>query len=500
MTNHSDQDSSNSAAKPARINCGVDFRNGNNYGAYSAALHVDGESEIIADVLDNPTFIRCCLMAAVRGLEALPESVHNVEVVTPSTWVAEVASDLDALRALKDKDWVDDDGKELVHKDLWARVDKCLTPELEVRWICAKDVGQLPNRATSGDDGASTAEDGESAESTREPDCEISYGAVTVGNSGIGAYHVELAIRGRRDDTLTTKFQTTNWARMHLTACVEALREAQRILRKDGLTIVVNTQNELISNAFNRGWIEDWRQNKWNRREGDRVRNADLWQQLYRIASKNEVEFRYSADSGKSEQLQQRAEETARKDSARVQEDLGFQELEEEAVKEGSLIRIYSDGSANENPGPGGWGAIMEVKERRASRSEGYKHTTNNRMELMGPVVCLELVEKMVAAGKADQDVKVIVVTDSEYVVSSMTRGWAKRWRKKSVEQTGRQQGSQCRPLEANAPRYRPSQEGRLPMGARACPIPTSFRRRESRGRSVGEKGRRTTGRDAARR
>ncbi|CAI8035845.1 Ribonuclease H [Geodia barretti] len=63
----------------------------------------------------------------------------------------------------------------------------------------------------------------------------------------------------------------------------------------------------------------------------------------------------------------------------------------------------------------------MEVRDKRASQSQGYKHTTNNRMELMGAAETLE---------KIDNVEKVILITDSEYLVSAMTRGWAKRWRK----------------------------------------------------------------------
>ncbi|CAI8035846.1 Ribonuclease H [Geodia barretti] len=71
----------------------------------------------------------------------------------------------------------------------------------------------------------------------------------------------------------------------------------------------------------------------------------------------------------------------------------------------------------------------MEVRDKRASQSQGYKHTTNNRMELMGAAETLDLIDNVE---------KVILITDSEYLVSAMTRGWAKRWRKNQwVKQDG---------------------------------------------------------------
>ena len=102
------------------------------------------------------------------------------------------------------------------------------------------------------------------------------------------------------------------------------------------------------------------------------------------------------------------------------------------------MIRIFTDGSALKNPGPGGWAAIMEVKGKRASQSKGYKHTTNNRMELMGTAETLDFLVNLQSEGKIEEVTNVIVISDSEYLVSAMTRGWAKRWRKNQwVKQDG---------------------------------------------------------------
>ncbi len=420
-------------ATTVRINCGVDYQAHQGFGAYSAMVKVgDEQLDPIAGVVDeDATFIRCCLMAAVKGIEAVQLTGATVEVVTPSTWVAETVGDQDQLAALRANDWIDADGEEIVHRDLLECLANNISRHEQVSWILAQNVGrrnrtdvQAPNEDSDG-------------ESELAPDCHISYAAATVGNSGVGAYCIELKMPGKVE-RVSSKFQMTNFARMHLTACIDALRETQRLLRKDGLRIILDTPHELTANAVNRGWLETWSRNKWNRREGDRVRNADLWQEFRRLIQRHEVEVRLALDSANSDVMLRQAQNLARREVDRVREDVEFKKQEELAVKEGTLIRIFTDGSALENPGPGGWAAIMEVRGKRASQSQGYKHSTNNRMELMGPAVTLDLLVKLQSEAKLPDVEKVIVVTDSEYLVSAMTRGWAKRWRKNQwIKQDG---------------------------------------------------------------
>ena len=417
-----------------RINCGVDYQAHQGFGAYSAMVKVgDEQLEPIAGVVDeDATFIRCCLMAAVKGIEAVEPTGETVEIVMPSTWVAETVGNPDRLAELRAKDWINDDGEEIVHRDLLERLAGQIDRHEKVNWTLAQNVGRRGGQQEAEGDSSDDDAAGELA-----PDCHISYAAATVGNSGVGAYYIELKIPGKVEK-VSSKFQTTNFARMHLTACIDALRETRRLLRKDGLRIILDTPHELTANAVNRGWLETWSQNRWNRREGDRVRNADLWQEFLRLMERHDIEVRLTLDSANSDVMLKQAQNLARREVERVREDAAFKEEEEKAVKEGALIRIFTDGSAPETPGPGGWAAIMEVKGKRASQSQGFKHTTNNRMELMGPAVTLDLLVKLQSEGKIEELEKVIVVTDSEYLVSAMTRGWAKRWRKNQwIKQDG---------------------------------------------------------------
>lgn len=86
-------------------------------------------------------------------------------------------------------------------------------------------------------------------------------------------------------------------------------------------------------------------------------------------------------------------------------------------------IIIYTDGSARGNPGPGGYGIVLISGPHRKELSQGYKHTTNNRMELLGVIVALESI-------KLD-GAQVTIYTDSRYVVDSVEKKWVFGWEKK---------------------------------------------------------------------
>jgi len=84
-------------------------------------------------------------------------------------------------------------------------------------------------------------------------------------------------------------------------------------------------------------------------------------------------------------------------------------------------IDLYSDGGAEPNPGNGGYGIILFFKGQSKEFSQGYKLTTNNRMELLGVIAGLEKIKTKSIVN---------VYTDSKYVVDGIEKGWAEKWRK----------------------------------------------------------------------
>jgi len=88
-------------------------------------------------------------------------------------------------------------------------------------------------------------------------------------------------------------------------------------------------------------------------------------------------------------------------------------------------VHIYTDGAAKGNPGPGGYGVVMEWvgKPYRKEFFEGFRRTTNNRMELLAVIVGLEKLK--------NPNTKALVISDSKYVVDSVQKSWVFGWEKK---------------------------------------------------------------------
>ena len=144
-------------------------------------------------------------------------------------------------------------------------------------------------------------------------------------------------------------------------------------------------------------------------------------------------------------------------------------------------IQIYTDGSCLGNPGPGGYGAVLIFNEHRKELSDGFAHTTNNRMEMLA---CIKSLEQLKEPCIVD------LTTDSQYVRQGITKwisGWKKRgwktaakapvknvdlWKKLDAEQakhtvawhwvkghSGHPENERCDDLARNAAEAKPSQE-----------------------------------------
>jgi ribonuclease HI len=85
-------------------------------------------------------------------------------------------------------------------------------------------------------------------------------------------------------------------------------------------------------------------------------------------------------------------------------------------------VDIYTDGACSGNPGPGGWGVLIQLDDKNIELSGGDNETTNNRMELMAAIIALEEINK---------DYKINLYTDSNYVKDGIT-SWISNWKKNS--------------------------------------------------------------------
>jgi ribonuclease HI len=89
-------------------------------------------------------------------------------------------------------------------------------------------------------------------------------------------------------------------------------------------------------------------------------------------------------------------------------------------------IIIYTDGAASGNPGPGGYGVVMKYGSHRKEIAQGYRLTTNNRMELLAVIVALEQLKY--------DDSEVTVYSDSRYVCEAVNQQWLFEWERKGFK------------------------------------------------------------------
>ena len=85
-------------------------------------------------------------------------------------------------------------------------------------------------------------------------------------------------------------------------------------------------------------------------------------------------------------------------------------------------VTIYTDGACSGNPGPGGWGALLQYKDKEKEISGGEPSTTNNRMELSAVIAALECLKEPCVVN---------LWSDSKYVIDALEKGWAFSWQQK---------------------------------------------------------------------
>lgn len=227
-------------------------------------------------------------------------------------------------------------------------------------------------------------------------------------NPGIGGWAAILSAEGR-EKILTGNDPWTTNNRMELQAAVAALGAL-----KQPADVNLYTDSEYLSRGITQ-WIQRWQSAGWQRK-GKPIPNADLWQELWKLEEQHEVEWHWvRGHSGNK--MNERVDRLARR--AR-QEITPISDIESDAP------RLYVRASCKGNPGPGGWGVVLERDKETEQQSGSEPKTTNNRMELMGVIEGLRLLP---------EDSGVNVFSTSDYVITGATKwiaGWRQRdWRKR---------------------------------------------------------------------
>ncbi len=170
------------------------------------------------------------------------------------------------------------------------------------------------------------------------------------------------------------------------------------------------TDSEYLSRGITQ-WITRWNDAGW-KRKGQPIPNADLWQELWKLAQAHEVEWQWVRGHA-GNQMNERVDKLAT--AAR-------QELVSKVIIDSDTPRLYVRASCKGNPGPGGWGVVLEQADETEQTSGSEAMTTNNRMEIVSVIEGLRLLP---------ENSDVIVFSTSDYVLTGATR-WIKGWRSRN--------------------------------------------------------------------
>jgi ribonuclease HI len=220
-------------------------------------------------------------------------------------------------------------------------------------------------------------------------------------NPGVGGWAAILRAAGR-EKVLTGNAPWTTNNRMELQAAIAALQALKR-----PASVEFHTDSEYLRRGITE-FIEAWAAGDWKRKDKP-VPNAELWQLLWDLTKQHDIRWHWvKAHAG--DPLNERVDALARRARLEI--------TPSEQVSE-SAPRIFVRGSCEGNPGPGGWGVVLEYGENTEQMSGSEAKSTNNRMELKAAIEGL----RMILPGDEAQ-----ILTTSDYVFQGATR-WIQGWR-----------------------------------------------------------------------
>lgn len=231
-------------------------------------------------------------------------------------------------------------------------------------------------------------------------------------NPGYGGWAAILRF-GQHEKVLTGNDPDTTNNRMELQAAIAALEALSRPCHVD-----FYTDSQYVRQGISQ-WIEGWARRGWRGQSGQDIANVDLWKRLWELSQIHEIEWHWvRGHSGNP--LNERVDELAREARLAITPE----------VELGSNVpRLYVRASVSGNPGPGGWGVVLEEGDETQQLSGSEPSTTNNRMELRAAIEGLRLLP---------ETHPVQLFTTSDYVYQGAT-SWINGWRRRNWQKQGGQ-------------------------------------------------------------
>ena len=228
-------------------------------------------------------------------------------------------------------------------------------------------------------------------------------------NPGIGGWAAVLRFGEHERELTGNNPQATN-NRMELQAAIEALKVLKRPCQ-----VEFHTDSQYLRKGITE-WIEGWAAKGWRSASGKPIQNDDLWKMLWPLVKRHEINWHWVKGHA-GNPMNERVDRLARQ--ARL-EITPAENIDEDVPK------LYVRSSCKGNPGPGGWGVVLEEGEDTEQSSGSDPSTTNNRMEITAAIEGLLLL----SPGSSVQ-----LFTTSDYLYQGITKwifGWRKRnWQKR---------------------------------------------------------------------
>ena len=231
-------------------------------------------------------------------------------------------------------------------------------------------------------------------------------------NPGIGGWAAILRF-GKHEKALKGNDPESTNNRMELTAAIRALEALKR-----PCDITFYTDSEYLRKGITES-IEGWAAKNWQKK-GKPIQNADLWQTLWPLVKTHQIEWHWVKGHAGNE-YNERVDKLAR--AARLQITPGD-------VIDPNMPRLYLRSSCKGNPGPGGWGVVLEEGDDTEQVSGSEPQTTNNRMEITAAIEGILLLSP---------GIEVQVFTTSDYLYQGITQ-WIRNWRKRNWMKKGGEQ------------------------------------------------------------